>query len=129
MEAESTGNAVWETTSGLICVVAFVLIVAAVQLWPRSGAMATSQDGADIERLSQDWAKAPVLQRLTQSKSFMDSKKEHQALIVWGWLDKSSPKRFQALSSKSKEAAVQRTIERINSSKRTNTKSSPRSSR
>lgn len=113
VEAESTANPIWETTSGLICVVAFVLIVAAVQIWPRSGSITASEVSPDVEQLSKDWARAPVLQRITQSKSFKQSKKEHQTLIVWGWLDKSSPKRFQALSGKSKEAAVQKTIERI----------------
>lgn len=113
MEPESTRNQVWETASALICVVALVLIVAIVQLWPQSPPVSATPPNLDVNRLSDDWSRAPVLQRITQSKSFKQAKKEHQALIVRGWLDKSSPKRFQALSGKSKDAAVQLTINRI----------------
>ncbi len=113
METESAANQVWETASALICVVALVLIVAIVQLWPQSPAAPVPQPNLDVTQLSEDWSRAPVLQRITQSKSFQQAKKEHQALIVRGWLDKSSPKRFQALSSKSKDVAVHMTICRI----------------
>lgn len=118
MEKESTTNPVWETVSALICVVALVLIVTVVQLWPQSATNVNPDPEANVTRLAEDWSRAPVLQRITKSKSFLQAKKEHQALIVRGWLDKSSPKRFQALSGDAKETAVKLTMQRINERKK-----------
>ncbi|MBC8064427.1 MAG: hypothetical protein H7Y17_06335 [Chlorobia bacterium] len=107
---ESPTNPAWEAASALICVAALVAIVAIVQMWPAPAISAPMSPNSTIDDLAEKWARAPVLNRITQSKSFKQATHDHQALIIRGWLDKSSPKRFQSLSSPLKDQAVTRTI-------------------
>ncbi len=109
MEQESGNNPTWEAISALICVVALVVIVAIVQMWPAPAQARDAKIKTDIESLSQAWSKAPGLQNLVRSQSFQKAPANYQNLMIWGWLDQSTPKRFQTLSANSKSVAIKKT--------------------
>lgn len=110
MDVDDIKHAKWEAISAIVCIAILVVVVGLAQSWPSMTIGASSFGGnSRVDQLVLDWTKAPELRKLTRTDGYKAATDELRLLLIRGWLDKHSPKRFHDLTDRNREYAVEQT--------------------
>lgn len=110
MDVDEIRHAKWESISAIVCIAALIVVVAIAQSWPAPSVDSNlNRSDSKLDNLILAWTRAPELKKLTKTQSFQASSHELRLLMIRGWLDKHSPKRFHDLTDRNREYAVEQT--------------------
>lgn len=110
MNPDEIKHAKWEAISAIACIAILVVVVGLAQSWPSMTIGTSSLAGnSRVDQLVLDWTKAPGLRKLTRTDGYKAATDELRLLLIRGWLDKHSPKRFHDLTDRNREYAVEQT--------------------
>jgi len=110
MNTDEIRHAKWEAFSAIACIAVLIVVVGLAQSWPSMTIGMSSFGGnSAVDQLVLDWTKAPELRKLTRTKGYKVATDDLRLLLIRGWLDKHSPKRFHGLTDRNREYAVEQT--------------------
>ena len=77
----------------------------------------SSEPSPKLSNLAVQWSQSPQLRKVAGNPSFKQATSDNQLLMIRGFLDKWTPKRYHELSRMEKDKAVLLTLNKLRSTK------------